>query len=51
VIGQDQNHFTVDNRAGSTHPGAERGPMCSRLMLSMVPGVFRRLDLGQPTDK
>lgn len=47
----NQDNLTVQNRTGSTQPGAEQRPVRGRLMLGMMGGVFRRLNLGQPADK
>ena len=46
----DKYYFAIEHRTGSTHPGAKHSPMCSRLMLSVMPGMFRRLCLGYSTD-
>ncbi len=46
----NQNSFGVEYRTGGTHPGTEERPVCGRLMLRMVPGMFRRLRLSQAAD-
>jgi hypothetical protein len=49
TLSMNQDNFCIENRAGRTHPGTEQRPMCRRLMLRMVPGMFRRLRLSQST--
>ena len=41
----------VEDCTGSTHPRTQHGPVRGRLMLRMVPGMFRRLGLRQPADR
>jgi hypothetical protein len=45
------DHSTIENYPGSTHPGAEHGPMCGSLMMGMMSGMLDRLRLSQSTDK
>jgi hypothetical protein len=47
----NEDGITIENRAGRTHPGTEQRPMCSRLMLRMMSGMFGRLRLRQSTDR
>ncbi|MDH4252752.1 MAG: hypothetical protein OEV27_16355 [Nitrospira sp.] len=49
TLGMNQDNFSVEDRTGGTHPGTEQRPMCRRLMLRMVSGMFRRLRLSQST--
>ncbi len=43
-----KNHdIAIEHCTGSTHPGTENRPVCGRLMLSMVSGMFSGLRLGQ----
>ena len=51
TLGMNQDNFSVEDRTSGTHPGTEQRPMCRRLMLRMVPGMFRRLRLRQPADR
>lgn len=46
-----QDHRGIEHRTGGAHPGAEQCPVCRRFMLCMVSGMFRRLRLGQPTNR
>jgi len=46
-----QDHRTIENRPGGTHPGAEHGAVRGRLMMSMVPGMLDRLCLSQSADR
>ncbi|MFZ3012353.1 MAG: hypothetical protein WA045_01480 [Nitrospira sp.] len=48
-LGMNHDNFSVEDRTSGTHPGTEQRPMCRRLMLRMVPGMFRRLRLSQST--
>lgn len=41
----------VEDCTGSTHPRTQHGPVRGRLMLRMVPGMFRRLGLRQSADR
>jgi hypothetical protein len=50
TLGMNQDNFSVEDRTGGTHPRTEQRPMCRRLMLRMVPGMFRRLRLRQSAD-
>ncbi|NOU11660.1 MAG: hypothetical protein HOO98_16815 [Nitrospira sp.] len=50
TLGMNQDNFSVEDRTGGTHPGTEQRSMCCRLMLRMVPGMFRRLCLRQPAN-
>jgi hypothetical protein len=50
TLGMNHDNFSVEDRTGGTHPGTEQCPMCRRLMLRMVSGMFRRLRLRQPTE-
>lgn len=50
TFGSNQDNFCVEDRTGGTHPGTEQCPVCRRLMLRMVSGMFRRLRLRQPAD-
>lgn len=49
-FGVKRDHRSIDNRSGSTHPGAEQGAMGSSLMLGMVPCMLDRLRLSQSPD-
>ena len=49
-FGMKRDHCRIENRSGSTHPGAEQGAMRSSLMLGMVPGMLDRLRLSQSAD-
>lgn len=49
-LGLKQNNRGVEDRAGCTQPRAERCSVCGRLMLGMVPGMFRGLRLSQSAD-
>ena len=49
TLGMNQDNFSVEDRTSGTHPGTEQRPMCRRLMLRMVSGMFRRLRLSQST--
>jgi len=46
----NEDDITIQHRTGGTHPRTEQRPMCGRLVLSMVPGMFSGLDLSQPAD-
>jgi hypothetical protein len=50
TLGMNQDNFSVEDRTGGTDPGTEQRSMCRRLMLRMVPGMFRRLCLRQPAN-
>ena len=45
-----RNHRTIEGCTSSTHPGAEHGAVCSRLMMGVVPGMFDSLGLSQSAD-
>lgn len=47
----NDNKLSVQNHPSSTHPGAKDCPVRSRLMLSMVSGVFQRLHLGHTAEE
>ncbi len=47
TLGMNHDNFSVEDRTSGTHPGTEQRPMCRRLMLRMVPGMFCRLRLRQ----
>ena len=49
-FGLKRDHRTIQNRPGSTHPGAEHGPMRGSLMMGMVPSMFDQLRLSQSAD-
>jgi hypothetical protein len=49
TLGMNQDNFSVEDCTSGTHPGTEQRPMCRRLMLRMVSGMFRRLRLRQST--
>jgi hypothetical protein len=49
-FGLKRDYRCIENRPGSTHPGAEQGAMGGSLMFGMVPGMFDRLSLSQSTD-
>jgi len=49
-FGLERNRCTIQQRPGSTHPGAEYGTMRGGLMLGMVPGMLDRLRLSQCAD-
>jgi hypothetical protein len=49
-ISLNQNHCTIENRSGCTHPGAEHSAVRSRLMMRVVPGMLDRLGLSQSAD-
>jgi hypothetical protein len=46
----NQDHRTIEHRAGGTHPGAEHGAVCGRLMMGMVSGMLDGLCLCQPAN-
>jgi len=39
-FGLKRDYRRIENRPGSTHPGAEHGAMCRGLMMGMVPGML-----------
>lgn len=45
-----QNNCGIKHRAGGAHPRAEQRPVCGRLMLSMMAGMFSGLRLCQSAD-
>jgi hypothetical protein len=47
TLGMNHDNFSIEDRTSGTHPGTEQRPMCRRLMLRMVSGMFRRLRLSQ----
>jgi hypothetical protein len=49
-FGLKRDHRRIENRPGSTHPGAEHGAMRGSLMMGMVPGMLDRLRLSQSAD-
>ena len=49
TLGMNQDNFSVEDRTGGTHPGTKERSVCRRLMLRIVPGMFRRLRLSQST--
>jgi hypothetical protein len=49
TLGMNQDYVSVEDRPSGTYPGTEQRPMCRRLMLRMVSGMFRRLRLRQST--
>jgi hypothetical protein len=49
-FGLKRHHCMIEHRPGGTHPGAEHGAVCGRLMMGMVPGMFNRLRLSQSAD-
>lgn len=51
TFGLNHDNLIIEHCSGGTHPGTEQRAMCGRLMLSMVAGVFHRLNLGQPADE
>jgi len=51
LLGLNLNARRIEDRTGVTHPGTKQCAMCRRLMLRMVPGMFRRLGLRQSADR
>ena len=49
-FGLKRDHRRIEDRSGSTHPGAEQGAMRGSLMLGMVSGMIDRLRLCQSAD-
>lgn len=49
-FGLKRDHCSIENRAGGTHPGAEKAAMRGSLMMGMVSCMFDRLRLGQCAD-
>ncbi len=49
-FGLKRDHRTIQNRPGSTHPGAEHGAMRGSLMMGMVPCMLDQLRLSQSAD-
>jgi hypothetical protein len=49
TLGMEQDNFSVEDRTSGTHPGTEQRPMCRRLMLRVVSGMFCRLRVSQST--
>lgn len=51
LLGLNLNARRIKDRTGVTHPGTKQCAVCRRLMLRMVPGMFRRLGLRQSADR
>jgi hypothetical protein len=49
TLGMEQDNFSVEDRTSGTHPGTEQRPMCRRLMLRVVSGMFCRFRVSQST--